>query len=261
MSVDEKYVEQIKIDGDDKITKNNNEMSFEEFLKSRGETAEKIEENEIVIPFDYKQYTWNQLVNDEVYGGKPVLSEIIEKKYPNTDVIKEYVPELLNELGWDYTKIEEVLGHKKAKSFFNEEGKLCDEKVYQELCNKIAINKLKCFKPYEELLETSYVLELVLLNDGDKEAYIVNIGLNSDENIQQVGRKSKLFKLRVGLYELDYPGASLMYNKLGVNLEYLRKDLEEMPVLALKVKFVEAQMGIPSYNDFVVVDVSKYSFE
>ena len=238
-----------------------NEKEFEEFLKSRGETAEKIDENEIVIPYDYKQYTWNQLVNDEVYGGKPVLSEIIEKKYPNKDVLKEYVPELLNELGWDYTKIEEVLGHKKAKSFFNEEGKLCSEEVYKELCNKIGINKLKCFKPFEELLETSYSLKLVLLNDGDKEAYIVPINLYSNENIQQVSRNSKLFKLRVGLYELDFPGANLMYNKLGVNLEFLRKDLEEMPVLALKVKFVEARGNIQNYNDLIVVDASKYSFE
>lgn len=264
MSVDEKYKEQVKFDEDieNKEEEENkmNDMSFEEFLKSRGETAEKVEENAIVIPYDYKLIRWNDCVDEEVYGGKAVLSEIIEKSYPNKDVIQEYVPELLNELGWTYDKIAEVMGHDGAKNFFND-CKLCSEETYHELIEKIGIDKLRCYKKYEELLDIKYGLELYLISEGDKEAYLININLYSDENIQQVGRQSKLFKLRIGLYELDYPGASMQYNRLGVNIDTLRKDLEKIPLLALKVRHVPAQGNIRDYNDFVVVDASKYDFE
>lgn len=260
MSLDEKYKEQVKFDDIEEEENKMNDMSFEEFLESRGETAEKVEENAVIIPYDYKLIKWNDCVDNEVYGGKAVLSEIIEKSYPNRDVIQEYVPELIKELGWKYEKIAEVLGHDGAKNFFNE-CKLCSEETYYELVEKIGIDKLKCYKTYDALLDIKYGLELYLISEEDKEAYLININLYSDENIQQVGRQSKLFKLRIGLYELDYPGASMQYTRLGVNIDTLRKDLKKMPLLALKVRHVPAQGVIREYNDFVVVDASKYDFE
>ena len=244
MSVDERYVETV---GEEK-------MDFEAFLAERGESGDKVEKEDFIVPLEFKEIRLQELVADVVYIGKPKLSKIEETHYPNRDIIKKYVPALLNELKWNYEKIEEILGHEKAYGFFNE-SKLCSEDTYVELCDKIGIDKLKCYKKYNELLDTNYRLNLYLVDEHSEEVYIIPINLYSNENMQKVGRNSGLFKLRMGLYGLDYPNVSLQYKDFDVNIDFLRKDVNGMDEMALRIDWIEKkdfQNG--GYNTFVVVN-------
>lgn len=55
----------------------------------------------------------------------------------------------------NYKDIEKVLGHRRAEHFFYRGGSsqfsLCTKETYDELINTFNIDKLSCFKPYNEL--------------------------------------------------------------------------------------------------------------
>lgn len=109
--------------------------------------------------------------------------------------------------------------------------------------------------------ETTYRVDLALLNDEELTAYLIRINLKSDDIIQKdVHHASKLFKLVKGLMEIKV-GAGCMdnYNRLNVvNLDKIREQIESLDELTLKV--VEESMNNRSiiYNSFVVVNSDNY---
>lgn len=82
---------------------------------------------------------------------------VFRKKYDtdNRHPLRIYAQNLLSELNMTYKDIEKVLGHRRAERFFHRIGSsqfgLCTEETYNELIDLFNIDKLPCFKSYDEL--------------------------------------------------------------------------------------------------------------
>ena len=82
---------------------------------------------------------------------------VFRKKYDsdNTHPLRIYAQKLLSELDMNYKDIEKVLGHSRAEHFFYRIGSsqfsLCTEETYNQLIEIFNIDKLPCFKSYDEL--------------------------------------------------------------------------------------------------------------
>lgn len=100
--------------------------------------------------------------------------------------------------------------------------------------------------------DVKYRVKFVVIDDPSKEAYIININLNSLDNIHKdLVPASKLYALQMGLMELKAPGIACTYNRLTVNLDNLRKVLDSMEDIYFKV--VEMDGGSFKYKSFVIV--------
>ena len=98
----------------------------------------------------------------------------------------------------------------------------------------------------------NYRVKFVVIDDPSKEAYIININLNSLDTIHKdLVPASKLYALQMGLMELKAPGIARTYNRLTINLDNLRKILEGMDDIYFKV--VEMDGGSFKYKSFVIV--------
>ena len=82
---------------------------------------------------------------------------VFRKKYDSDNIhpLRIYAQKLLSELDMTSKDIEKVLGHRRAEHFFYKNGSsqfsLCTEETYDELIEVFNIDKLPCFKSYDEL--------------------------------------------------------------------------------------------------------------
>ena len=81
---------------------------------------------------------------------------VFSKKYDkqNLNPLRGYFKKILEFVGADSSKINSVLGHRRAEHCFYTESSqfgLCTEKTYQELVSKFGINKMNGFKDFSEL--------------------------------------------------------------------------------------------------------------
>ena len=105
---------------------------------------------------------------------------------------------------------------------------------------------------------TRYRLELVLTDDDEREAYICKINLKNDDVVwENVSNLSGLYKLTMGLMELECPGISQYYNKLDkVSLKSLKKNVNKYETLTIRVteESFTNNGEVTSYNSFLIVD-------
>lgn len=102
--------------------------------------------------------------------------------------------------------------------------------------------------------QTNFQCKLYVIDSDEKEAYVIPLNLKSKENIQKnVHHQSSLYKLVMGLMELEAPGIHEQFNVLDkVNLSQIRKQLEGMENLMFKVVSIDNNGFI--YKSFVIVD-------
>ena len=104
----------------------------------------------------YKDHFANNLSSKKAPVNFVEDLSVYRKKY-DLDLdnpLRNYAKELLIQLNMSRKDIERVLGHRKAEHFFyidTSQFLLCTEEVYNELIEKLNIDKLDCFKPYSEL--------------------------------------------------------------------------------------------------------------
>lgn len=114
------------------------------------------------LPFIYPLYWFkDHFANNLMCKSAPVSYvedlSVFRKKYDsdNSHPLRVYAQELLKEMGVSYKDIEKTLGHCKAEHFFYRTGSmqfgLCTEETYNELINVYHIDKLDCYKSYDEL--------------------------------------------------------------------------------------------------------------
>lgn len=96
--------------------------------------------------------------------------------------------------------------------------------------------------------------KLYIIDDDEKEAYVIPLNLKSKDNVQKnVHHQSSLYKLVMGLMELEAPGIHNNFNQLDkVDLKQVRKQLDEMENLMFKVVNIDNNGFI--YKSFVIVD-------
>lgn len=114
------------------------------------------------LPFIYPLYWLKDHFANPFMSKKAPVSyvedlTVYRKKYDsdNQHPLRIYAQQLLFEMNMTYKDIEKVLGHRRAEHFFYRVGSsqfaLCTEETYNELINVFNINKLPCFKSYDEL--------------------------------------------------------------------------------------------------------------
>ena len=114
------------------------------------------------LPFIYPLYWLKDHFANPFMNGKAPVSyvedlTVYRKKHDsdNTHPLRVYAQNLLSEMNMTYKDIEKRLGHRKAEHFFYRIGSsqfaLCTEETYTELIDVFKIDKLPCFKPYDEL--------------------------------------------------------------------------------------------------------------
>ena len=116
------------------------------------------------LPFIYPLYWLKDHFANPFMSGKAPVSyvedlTVYRKKHDsdNKHPLRVYAQQLLSEMNMTYKDIEKVLGHRRAEHFFYRVGSsqfaLCTKETYTELINTFNIDKLPCFKPYDELEE------------------------------------------------------------------------------------------------------------
>ena len=114
------------------------------------------------LPFIYPFYWLKDHFANPLVSKKAPVSyvedlSVFRKKYDsdNTHPLRIYAQKLLSELDMTSKDIEKVLGHRRAEHFFYKNGSsqfsLCTEETYDELIEVFNIDKLPCFKSYDEL--------------------------------------------------------------------------------------------------------------
>lgn len=100
--------------------------------------------------------------------------------------------------------------------------------------------------------QVNYQVKLVVIDDLSKEAYTIPINLKSMDTIHEnLFPSSKLYALQMGLMELKAPGIARAYNRLTVDLDKLRKILDDMEELYFKVVLIDG--GNFTYKAFRIV--------
>ena len=114
------------------------------------------------LPFTYPLY-WikDHFANSLMCKKAPVSYvedlSVFRKKHDTDDhhPLREYAQKLLSEMEMTCKDIGRKLGHRKAEHFFYKTGSsqfaLCTKESYNELIEVFNIDRLPCFKPYEEL--------------------------------------------------------------------------------------------------------------
>ena len=114
------------------------------------------------LPFIYPYYWLKDHFANPFSCKKAPVSyvedlSVFRKKYDsdNTHPLRIYAQKLLSELDMNYKDIEKVLGHSRAEHFFyrisSSQFSLCTEETYNQLIEIFNIDKLPCFKSYDEL--------------------------------------------------------------------------------------------------------------
>ena len=114
------------------------------------------------LPFIYPLYWLKDHFANPFMSGKAPVSyvedlTVYRKKHDsdNQHPLRKYAQTLLSEMNMTYKDIERVLGHRRAEHFFYRVGSsqfaLCTLETYNELIEVFHIDKLPCFKSYEEL--------------------------------------------------------------------------------------------------------------
>ena len=114
------------------------------------------------LPFIYPLYWLKDHFANPFMSGKAPVSyvedlTVYRKKHDsdNKHPLRVYAQTLLSEMNMTAKDIEKRLGHRRAEHFFYKVGSsqfaLCTEETYTELIDVFNIDKLPCFKPYEEL--------------------------------------------------------------------------------------------------------------
>lgn len=114
------------------------------------------------LPFIYPFYWLKDHFANALSCKKAPVSyvedlSVFRKKYDSDNIhpLRIYAQKLLSELDMTSKDIEKVLGHRRAEHFFYKNGSsqfsLCTEETYDELIEVFNIDKLPCFKPYDEL--------------------------------------------------------------------------------------------------------------
>lgn len=193
MAVDDKYVEVVK-----------DKEEYDAVLEDLGIEAEykPASDNGIDLS-EYTQTLLSEMYNEELYSGKPVLSDVYVNEWTNKNTGETQVQ------------------------------------------NRI---------------------DLVLLDDtyeDEKEAYIFQINLPNDEDIQEnISNLSKLYPLVTGLMELQVKGISDYYNTIKkVSLKALQKKIDtysEMTVKVVEKRFVDKNTKEENfYNSYVITEGEK----
>ena len=114
------------------------------------------------LPFIYPFYWLKDHFANALSCKKAPVSyvedlSVFRKKYDSDNIhpLRIYAQKLLSELDMTSKDIEKVLGHRRAEHFFYKNGSsqfsLCTEETYDELIEVFNIDKLPCFKSYDEL--------------------------------------------------------------------------------------------------------------
>lgn len=114
------------------------------------------------LPFIYPFYWLKDHFANPLVSKKAPVSyvedlSVFRKKYDSDNIhpLRIYAQKLLSELDMTSKDIEKVLGHRRAEHFFYKNGSsqfsLCTEETYDELIDVFNIDKLPCFKSYDEL--------------------------------------------------------------------------------------------------------------
>ena len=114
------------------------------------------------LPFIYPFYWLKDHFANALSCKKAPVSyvedlSVFRKKYDSDNIhpLRIYAQKLLSELDMTSKDIEKVLGHRSAEHFFYKNGSsqfsLCTEETYDELIEVFNIDKLPCFKSYDEL--------------------------------------------------------------------------------------------------------------
>ena len=114
------------------------------------------------LTFTYPLYWYKDHFANSLSSKKAPVSyiedlSVYRKKYDsdNKHPLRTYAQTLLKEMGVTYKDIERRLGHRRAEHFFYRTGSsqfhLCTEQTYDELISVYHIDKLDCYRPYEEL--------------------------------------------------------------------------------------------------------------
>lgn len=100
--------------------------------------------------------------------------------------------------------------------------------------------------------QVNYQVKCVVIDDLSKEAYTIPINLKSMDTVHEnLFPSSKLYALQMGLMELKAPGIARTYNRLTVDLDKLRKILENMEEMYFKVVLIDG--GDFTYKSFRIV--------
>ena len=102
--------------------------------------------------------------------------------------------------------------------------------------------------------EVAYQIKLIVVDDDEKEAYILPINIKSKEKVQKdVHHSSGLFNLVMGLMELEAPDIRKAVNKLDfVDIKQVQKQISEIENLMFKVVMIDND-GF-TYKSFRIVD-------
>lgn len=114
------------------------------------------------LPFIYPLYWLKDHFANPFMSGKAPVSyvedlTVYRKKHDsdNKHPLRVYAQTLLSEMNMTSKDIEKRLGHRRAEHFFYRVGSsqfaLCTEETYTELIDVFKIDKLPCFKSYDEL--------------------------------------------------------------------------------------------------------------
>lgn len=106
--------------------------------------------------------------------------------------------------------------------------------------------------------EPRHRIELVLIDDGDMEAYLCKTNLKENKYVwENPHPNSGLYKLAIGLMEARMPGISQYYNGLDVvDIKTLQKQVAKFETMTIKIverEFAADDGSKKSYNTFVIV--------
>lgn len=100
--------------------------------------------------------------------------------------------------------------------------------------------------------QVNFQVKFVVIDHLSKEAYTIPINLKSMETVHKdLYPASKLYALQMGLMELKAPGIASTYNRLTVDLDKLRKILDNMEEVYFKVILIDS--GDFTYKSFRIV--------
>lgn len=116
------------------------------------------------LPFIYPLYWLKDHFANALSCKKAPVSyvedlSVFRKKHDsgNQHPLRIYAQQLLSEMNMTSKDIEKVLGHRRAEHFFYRKGSsqfsLCTEETYNQLIEVFNIDKLPCFKSYDELVD------------------------------------------------------------------------------------------------------------